>query len=118
MLELLPLLVAIGASARLTRLVTTDALTAPMRDPMLYRVLRPRPERKAIENGDEVDPPTPTREWFYTLLTCRWCAGFWITALVVTTAYHYSGHLAYDAISTTLAASYVLGWLADNEAGE
>lgn len=111
-------LLATLAAARVTRLVTTDTITAPLRDPLLFRVLRSASERRAIASGEEVGDPRPWRTWIYTLLTCHWCIGFWICAITVALYHLYGHHLLVQLGAAALAASYVVGWLGDNEGGE
>lgn len=70
---------------RLTRLVTLDDITAPLRDRALSAIYR--------RSRDEVNP-APTDWTSYaiedenppklaTLLTCRWCTGTWCAMMVV-----------------------------------
>lgn len=116
--NVLLLVLLIGASARLTRLTTTDTITAPIRDPILERVLRPRAQRRALDQGEALPPPTRLRSTLYTLLTCHWCVGFWIAAAVVLAATAWGHTLYFQVAAAILTVSYALGWLADNEAGE
>lgn len=51
------------ASARLTRLVTTDTILDPPRDWLLLRL--------------------PTRSKIATLIECNYCTGFWVTLATV-----------------------------------
>lgn len=73
------------ATYRLTRLVTADDLTLPLRD----RIVRAAYERAGVNTGEmyhpalfamaeDDDPPK-----LATLVTCRWCAGVWISLGVV-----------------------------------
>lgn len=77
------------ATYRLTRLVTADAITAPVRD----RLIR---DAYVAHHGEAVavdmEAETPHDTWtdramdddtpppLAKLLTCRWCAGVWIAA--------------------------------------
>lgn len=115
-LEPMTLLLALGAAARLTRLAVSDTITDPVRAAVLVRVARSRAQRAAIAETGHAEPPTPTRQFLLDLLQCHWCLGFWITAATTATAYLYSNTLYWQAGATVLAASYALGWLADQEA--
>lgn len=116
-------LVTLAAIARLTRLVTDDALTAPLRN---------RLQAKAADRwyaADESKPdqlthalPAP-RAWRYAakLSRCPWCLGFWISAGVVLAYFSllldawpwHSGALAFAYIAGTFAASQFVGLAAD-----
>lgn len=82
----LELLVDAVAGYRLTKLVTDDEITAPIRDRVIETAYR-RAGREYGPVGGEtwtdvtiVDPAAPK---IATLITCRWCAGVWIGAGVV-----------------------------------
>ena len=71
------------AAARLTRLVTTDTITAPLREAIIRRAYRSRPEMTPGWEGPHrwadlarVDDQAP---WQATLMTCDWCAGMWVS---------------------------------------
>lgn len=73
------------ACHRLVRLVTADVLTQPLRDRLVAWSYR----RKGDEGSEpatgwadyaEVDPDAPR---LATLITCRWCAGFYVACAVV-----------------------------------
>lgn len=121
MADLLCFAVATLASARLTRLVVADTLTENARHAFLRRIAHSGRTRALAEAGHAIDPPTPARQWFLDLFTCPWCIGAWITTAVVTTLYttvgiNLSGHWWIDIPALALAAAYMVGWLADQEA--
>lgn len=116
-------LFTLAAAARVTRLVTEDTLTQPLRDYL---------ERKAADRwyaADESNPdhlthtttaPLPWR-WAAKLTQCAWCSGFWISAAFVlgyftlildawpwTTETH-----AFTYVTAVLASSQVVGLAAD-----
>jgi len=75
------------AAARITRLVTTDTITAPLREAIIRRAYRTRPEMTPTWEGAHrwadlarVDDQAP---WQATLMTCQWCAGVWVSFGVV-----------------------------------
>ena len=85
------------AVARLTRLVTTDELTRPVRQALVRRL----PDRSP---------------WAY-LLVCRWCLSMWVAApaavawWVLSAGPRWSGHWWADIPSVALALSYATGLL-------
>lgn len=71
------------AAARLTRLVTTDTITAPLREAIIRRAYRGSPQNNPGWEGPHrwadlarVDEEAP---WQATLMTCDWCAGMWVS---------------------------------------
>src|SRR3954451_17071979 len=74
----MPLAVDVLATYRLTRLVTADVISEPMRLAFLRRVGGQPPdgaEAPTAQKIVEVIAPPPR---LATLITCRWCAGVWI----------------------------------------
>lgn len=116
------LLLLTGATARLSRLATTDGLTERPRLAVWSWVAQPRKVRRAAAQGEPIPPPTGARSTLLKLLQCRWCISFWIALAVLGAAY--AAHLhpwalaAGTALATALSLSYATGWLADNEAPE
>lgn len=120
--NVIQLLLTTGAAARVTRLVTRDTITAPLRHRLLYN----RDQRAALAAGEMVPPPSNplaarARAKLYELATCDWCAGLWIATAIA----------ALSAIATrrdqhkpagwftvpagALTASHAVGWLASHE---
>lgn len=77
------------AAHRLTRLVTADVITAPVRDRIIeWAYDRDGATEEVLADADaygwtdaainDDDPPK-----LATLVTCRWCAGVWIAVGVV-----------------------------------
>lgn len=60
------------ATCRITRLITEDTITKPIRDHVAARAA-PRPGRRGPR----------TWRWADKLLTCGWCSGFWVSAVTV-----------------------------------
>lgn len=71
MINLFVFLVAALACLRLTRLVTTDVITEPIRVRIVAK--------------------TGIDGWIHTLITCAWCCGWWISAAVGTGVWFYQG---------------------------
>lgn len=121
--DLVTLLLLAGATARLSRLATTDGLTERPRLAVWSWVAQPRKIRRSAAQGEPIPPPTGLRSTLLTLLQCRWCISFWIALGVIGTAY--AAHALHPWALTTatvlaaaLSLSYATGWLADNEAPE
>ena len=89
------------ATARLTRLVTTDVLTAPLRDPLVRWLA----QRGAIA------------ERLAYLVVCDWCASVYMGAAVTGAWWAWGETIWYTAALTALTASYVTGFLASKTEG-
>lgn len=111
------LLITIGAVARVTRLVTWDSATQPLRDLVLYN----REQRAARRAGKPLPAPARpraalVRAWGHQLVTCVWCIGLWIAAVAVALGYTVGPHPALMIPAAALALSYVVGLLSGLEA--
>lgn len=107
-------LITLGAAARLTRLVTRDTITHPVRRAVLYN----RAQRAALRREEPVPAPArpraaQIRAWLYQLVTCDWCTSVWVAAAVTALAWACGPHPALVAIGSLLSISYVIGWLSD-----
>lgn len=103
------------ATARLTGLVTADALTEPLRDRLLRRL------------GTVLDPAaagttpvldrlyeTHRRRWMIgKLVTCAWCSSMWISAAVVPIAWWHGTNPWALIPALILAASQLAGMVSD-----
>jgi hypothetical protein len=83
------------AIARITGLIATDDITAPIRNRIVYRQGRVADRRGKIAD----------------LITCQWCVSIWVAAVLVVAAHLWSGHLWFSLIATGLACSQVTGML-------
>lgn len=93
--ELWILLLAFGSAARLTRLITTDTITGPLRAKVLTHY---GPQSMA-----------------YELIRCPWCVGFWISIPAAIAAFTPFAHTLFYAIAgTALSISLLIGWCARN----
>lgn len=90
------LLLAFGASARLTRLITGDTITRFIRDWVAARY------------GDE----SIQREF----IGCPWCVGFWVSGAVTLTAFcpAINHHPAFLIATTALSISWLYALVAAN----
>lgn len=92
-MDLVTLVIAALAVARLTRLVTTDRITEAPRNWVLRRL--------------------PTESLWAYLLVCGWCMSIYMAAVVV--ALLVWGPAWVTWVLAGLAFSYVAGWLASKE---
>jgi hypothetical protein len=90
------LILAIGAAARLTRLVTIDTITAPLR----ARVMK--------ATGDPDHPVS-------VLMRCPWCMGVWISGPVAAWAYFTWGHWWFTVPALALTCAHAAGYAATRE---
>jgi hypothetical protein len=91
----LTLLLTALATARLTRLVTTDRITRAPRDWVLLRV----------RNGHPLA----------YLLGCDWCASMYVGAGAAAAWWAWGDHRWFVAATAALAFSHITGWLATRE---
>ncbi|RFU83595.1 DUF1360 domain-containing protein [Streptomyces triticagri] len=125
-------LLTFGAAARLTRLVTTDTLTAPLREHLARRSgtaqlaavaarTKPKKDQDKAEQA-RLDRRVSRRQTTLGFATCDWCVGFWASALTFALLFRYnSGAWPWDfnAVQTflyaitVLASSYLIGLAAE-----
>jgi hypothetical protein len=97
---LLTAVVVFGASARITRILGADKITAPMRAKLTVWT-------KSTRAAD--------------FLVCPWCCGFWVSLLVTYLAWLINGfpfadpQFAFGGIGLAFGVSYFVGLLADLE---
>lgn len=95
--------------ARLTRLITADALTEPLRE----WVISHRPAPAAPVTAIHAPAPPPQREdWLVYLIHCRWCASMWIAIPVAVIVYFWPTFWAVQIVLVALASSHVTALLA------
>ncbi len=88
-------LLALGATARITRFINADVLAGPIRA-LALRIAR----------GDD-------DHWLPYLARCPWCASIWIAAATFTLTWYYAHTPAWWITTAALSASYLVGLLAD-----
>lgn len=88
-------IIATLAAARVTRAITRDSLTQPLRTRVVNRL--------GIDSR------------LSELLQCDWCTGFWVALLTVGAAWQWGDHGWVQALLAGLAAAHVIGWLATKE---
>lgn len=98
-MTLLALLLIAGATARLTRLVTSDAIT---RTPREWAVRRLVPGERTSGFRFELA----------YLIMCSWCMSIWVGAAVAGTWWAWGGSMWYQAVCAALTASHITGTLA------
>lgn len=109
----IPLLLDALAAYRLTRLVTADTLTEKPRKLIVLgaydRAGRPLPDQAedaptAVDLVELDDHPPKLAE----LVTCRWCAGVWVSAGVVAVGTFLPGAWAHVSRALALSAAAAL----------
>lgn len=84
-------LLAIGATARLTRLVTADFISQPIRDWVMGRF------------------GTDAKISYW--ITCDWCASITTGAAVITAMHYWWEYAAMQIVALVLTASHITGML-------
>lgn len=90
-------LLALGATARLTRLISDDAILGRFR---AWFITRYGPDH-----------------WTSYLLHCPWCLSPYVGAGVFTTAWFYGGTAWFVIVSAVLSASWLIGTVASFDVG-
>lgn len=83
------------ATARITGLITSDDITADLRNRIIYR-------------KGSVDHP---RGLIADLIRCQWCVSIWVAIVVVTVAWFGHSHISLFLIALVLAFSQITGML-------
>lgn len=94
----LQLLVYALAVARVTGLITADAITEPVRDRMI---------------GWLDDTPGSAGQWFATLITCPWCASVWVAFTASPLIWFWGDSAVMLIPAVALAFSQVTGMTSD-----
>lgn len=80
------------ATARITRLITSDRITQPLRTAIVRR----------LKDGSELA----------YLLMCDWCVSIYVGFGVTLAWWYFSNTAAFAVAAIALSASYITGWLA------
>lgn len=94
-MDTITLILAALATARITRLITSDRITEAPRGWVL---------RRLDEGG-----------LLAYLIVCNWCASVYVGAGMAGAWYAWGGHRWFAAVCAALAFSYVAGFLASRE---
>lgn len=94
---------ALGATARITRLVGRDTITYPLRDQLA--------KRATPQSEDE--KPSAVWSWINELVGCPWCLSVWVAAGVAPAAIEYGDTLAYQWPAGLLTLSWLTGLAAN-----
>jgi len=94
----LQLLVYALAVARVTGLITADAITEPIRD-------------RIVDWLD--DTPGSAGEWFASLITCPWCAGMWVSLVAAPLVWFWGDWPVMLVLALALAFSQVTGMVSN-----
>jgi len=101
------LVLTVGATVRLTRLLALDTIAFPVRDWL------------AAQTGNEDDDPSAKNRFFgfvEDMVTCPWCLSVWIGAVAAPVAW-FHGQTAWFMIpALLLTASQVAGMALTREA--
>jgi len=95
---------ALGATARITRLIGRDSITFPLRD---------RIAKKATPAEKESEPKG-FWPWFNELIGCPWCLSIWVAAAAAPAAIEYGDTLAYQWSAGFLTLSWLTGLAAQH----
>ena len=107
-------LVDVLAAYRITRLVTDDTITEPVRDRLLEHVYRNdywKDMAPPIQGWSEMARADEEPPRLAELLTCRWCAGFWVAAAV--TAARRTAPDVWTPIADVFATGALVGFLSE-----
>lgn len=94
-MDTVTLLLLLLATARLTRLVTTDRITQAPRHWIIGKL--------------------PEESLAAYLIVCDWCVSVYTGAVMAGTWWAWGAHTWYTAVLAALAASYAAGFLAQRE---
>ncbi|MFD8335536.1 DUF1360 domain-containing protein [Streptomyces solisilvae] len=97
-------LTALGATARITRLIGRDTITFPLRDRLAKKAT---PQR-------EGDDPSGFWTWVNELIGCPWCLSVWVAAPVAPAAIECGDTLAYQWGAGFLTLSWLTGLAAQH----
>jgi hypothetical protein len=99
-------LLALGSTARLTRLGATDDITFRLREWLSFwgGVKEPEYRRRAR-----------LASWLYRLISCPWCLSAWVAPPVVAAAWLWGDRWFFVVPALALTVSYAVGYLASRE---
>lgn len=98
---------------RLTRLVTTDQISAPLRDklaaflsPYNYGVYD---ETTRLVTAKPQTPLSRVLDFLQDLVSCDWCTSLWLAAAVAPLAYNFPTNPVFILVSSAAAFSWLTG---------
>lgn len=100
---------AVGAAARLTRLVTQDSLLDVPRAHIEHWGNTRKHGEDYTDDLAENDP-----HWAAKLINCPWCIGFWINAAVLATAWWWGDRRWWRYTAGVWATSYATSAVVSN----
>lgn len=98
------MLLAIGATVRLTRLLTLDVITFPIRDWLAART-------QDASTKDKISLRVRLLAFVEEMVTCTWCLSIWIGVPVVAVAWSYGETGWFVVPALMLTASLVTGMI-------
>jgi hypothetical protein len=112
-MTILIFLLALGAAARITRLLVDDLLLNPMHDAIQKRTWRPIDGTKPGDADFAGYEAAKGWKWLGDLLGCSWCTGVWVTAPVFVTAAAWGTESWWTWTAGALTAMYLIGVAAE-----
>ena len=106
-LNVITAVLTLGAVARVTRLITDDSITAPLRD-FLDRAATLR----ASEDGQAQAAPLFWRA-ASTWVHCAWCVSLWVATAAAVTHWQWADTVPFLYITGVLTASHLVALGAD-----
>jgi len=115
------LLLAVGATVRLSRLFTLD--TFPPTKALRFRIFTWSAHRHGIGDGSQWDDDTSAAQaiaaakdwWPVKLSVCPWCLSFWIAIPVMVLAWFIGGSGWFLVPAAILSASHISGLAAGDK---
>lgn len=98
---------AVGATARITRLIGRDSITFFFRDWLAARTEDARESRKR----GRVGPKERLLSFTEDMATCPWCLSVWVSAPVAALAWLWGETVWFAVPAAALTASYLTGLL-------
>jgi hypothetical protein len=97
---------------RLSRLITTDMITEPLRERLRRRAYRTVPVGK---DSATVIVQSPVLAWLHDLVSCGWCSSIWV-AIGCAAGWKYQPGQWFNLFAAAMAASSGTGMLQERVA--
>lgn len=108
------LLLLLGLVARVTRLVTTDVITEPLRNKLhVYGVNRDYSAEKQAYVGGKASQKLA--HFASKLVHCDWCSSVWVGAAAVLSAHWWADTQAWNLVALVASLSFVASWILGKE---
>lgn len=103
------LLLLLGLITRVTRLVTTDTITQPIRTALTSRTWE-----GVTANPDGTFEKTRKNKvcgWFAELTDCNWCSGVWVAAAATVSAQLWADTQAWNLVALGATLAWAAAWI-------